>query len=522
MKIQTISVNRWLYPDDMMQKETDATELVSAKGGSACVQLLTDMDLRQSECIDFTWSAPDTIALDLYRLIAVQVEANSARDRLTTMDYESVADFVTRRAPFMVYDAMEEVVAGACVPEGRLAFFVRVNVAAGSAVGFHECVLRLNVGGQKAEINIKLAVTQAIIPPLEQASFGVVNWLDLKRLAEAHKVKQDSSEFWKITERYVKHQLDMRSNHLMLPSGVPLRDENNRVVDFDFAMTEKLGKMALRAGFSYVYGGFVARFKQWNDSEHYLLWDRDIGVSSHEGYRQLKLYFEKLWALVLENGWEHNYMQCMVDEPQFQNSLSYRVLGGICRKCMPGVVIHDPVETTTIEGALDIWCVKQQVFENHLEEYKALQALGEEMWIYTCGYPAGKMMNRVLDLPLAATRLVSWMCSRHGAKGFLHWGYNSYHTDAPFEKTCLGTVTGDFMPPGNSFIVYPGNEGPLYSVRAQLQKLCAEDFELLTQLTRKNPQLADEISGSVCRSFEDYETDPGKLDMVCNKLRMEA
>ena len=59
------------------------------------------------------------------------------------------------------------------------------------------------------------------------------------------------------------------------------------------------------------------------------LWDRSVSVASFEGYRQLKLYFEKLWKLVNENGWLGKYMQCLVDEPQFPNSEHYRILSCI-------------------------------------------------------------------------------------------------------------------------------------------------------------------------------------------------
>ena len=60
-------------------------------------------------------------------------------------------------------------------------------------------------------------------------------------------------------------------------------------------------------------------------------------------------------------------MQCLVDEPQFPNSLSYRALSGIARSRMPGVKIHDPVETTEIGGAIDVWAVKQAVYEKYID-----------------------------------------------------------------------------------------------------------------------------------------------------------
>ena len=248
-------------------------------------------------------------------------------------------------------------------------------------------------------VDVLLKVYKAAVPALGSSVFNMINWLNLKSIAKVHNLEHGSAAFWEAVQRYLENQIDMRNNHIMLPSGIPVRDETGRVVDFNFDDAIRLGNMALKAGFKYIYGGFVARFKEWNQKEHYLLWDRDVSVVTFEAYRQLKLYFEKLWDIVNKNNWKNHYMQCLVDEPQFPNSEHYRILSGICRKFMPGVKINDPVESTDLEGAVDIWVVKQSVYEKHISKYQALQSLGEEIWIYTCGFPAGYVMNRVMDLP---------------------------------------------------------------------------------------------------------------------------
>ena len=215
-----------------------------------------------------------------------------------------------------------------------------------------------------------------------------------------------------------------------------------------------------------------------------------------------------------KNGWEGRYMQTLVDEPQFFNSDQYRILAGIARKYLPGIPIHDPVESTHLEGAIDIWDVKQAVFEKYIDEYRALQAQDEEMWLYTCGFPAGKMMNRVMDLPLTASILPMWMCCLYDCKGFLHWGYN-VHTEKPFEITSYRPDASNeeiSYPAGNAHIVYPGEYGPLWSVRAQLQRQGAEDAELIEILAGKNKALSKEIIRSVCTDFSNYTFDGDKVD----------
>jgi len=267
-----------------------------------------------------------------------------------------------------------------------------------------------------------------------------------------------------------------------------------------------------------IYGGFVAHWKSWQDEDMFLLWkNRTINVESFEAFRILKIYFKKLWAIVNEKGWKDQYMQCLVDEPQEASARSYRVLSCICRQQMPGVVIHDPIESAQLMAGTDIWCVKQALYEKKIEDYQHLQDIGEPMTVYTCGFPAGKTMNRSTDLSLLAGRLPMWLCCKYRFDGFLHWGYCCY-TKEPFAINCFEQASGNILPPGDGHIVYPGNAKPWLSPRAHAQRSGAEDYELLIQLKRENPEAVEKLIYSVCRNFDDYTTDDLLFDAVHRSL----
>ncbi|NLC43745.1 MAG: DUF4091 domain-containing protein [Clostridiales bacterium] len=522
MKAQIFLENEWLYPDTEITRQDDSVEIDTARGANAGFQILTDMEVDIDTPVKVHWDDSGIADLDytVYQLLPARVEENSGKELFTTLDYDSVSSFVTRQAPFYVYDVTREIDDG-ILKQGRVAFYIRVSVPENIQPGTYSENLRISINDSKLTTQINLNVYKAVVPKLEEANFSMINWLNLESIEKFHSLQADSKSFWNMVDKYLKNQIDMRNNHIMLPSGVPIRDETGKVTDFDFSAAEKLGNMALKAGFNHVYGGFVARFKEWQKPEHYLNWDRDISSISFEAYRQLKIYFSKLWSIVIENGWKDNYMQCLVDEPQFPNSEHYRILSGICRKFMPGVIINDPVESTDLEGAVDIWVVKQSVFEKHLSKFKELQSLGEEMWIYTCGFPAGYTMNRAMDLPLLVSRLPMWMCYLYDAKGFLHWGYNVFNED-PFESTCYYRGNPEqLLPPGNAFIVYPGDNGPWYSMRGHLQRAGAEDFELLYQLGLKDEEKAHEIIRKVCTSFDDYNSSADNFQTLRRELLEE-
>ena len=169
-----------------------------------------------------------------------------------------------------------------------------------------------------------------------------------------------------------------------------------------------------------------------------------------------------------------------------------------------------------IAGALDVWVVKQAFYEKHIAEYRQLQDLGEEFWVYTCGFPSGKTMNRILDLPLNASRLPMWMCCKYGFTGFLHWGYHC-HNKEERNATCY-KVRDKKFPAGNAHVVYIGEDGPVYSVRGHLQRKGAQDNELLNILGKKDKQRALDIIETVCRTFDDYETEAFVIDNARHEL----
>jgi hypothetical protein len=122
----------------------------------------------------------------------------------------------------------------------------------------------------------------------------------------------------------------------------------------------------------------------------------------------------------------------------------------------------------------------------------------------------------LLDYPLVGTRILHWINWRYRLDGFLHWGWNFWTAD-PFQNP------GDRLPPGDSFIVYPGSEGPLDSIRWEMMREGIQDYEefrLLAEKTRGvmqrlgkaasdvNPrQRSDEICRRIVASFSDYEKD---------------
>ena len=210
--------------------------------------------------------------------------------------------------------------------------------------------------------------------------------------------------------------------------------------------------------------------------------------------------------------------QALADEPQTHNDKTYRILAGICRKFLPGVPIIDAVETVNLGGGIDIWVPKQDTYEKWRDAYDTLKAAGEEMWFYTCAFPAGPAMNRSMDLPLTVSRLVLWMGALYRLSGFLHWGFNFYIGEDIWHSACC-PHKGALLPAGDAHIVYPGTDGaPWRSMRFEAQCGGAEDYELLMQAAAVSPDETDALIRTVCTTFRDYTGDGAAVAAARRKL----
>ena len=513
--------NEWLFADDTVGNAVGSGFVGDmARGGNLLFQILTDEEIADGTPASVSLDGAVGITAALYQLIPAHVRKNSAPDGGygVTDDYEAVKDFVTKKAPFDAYDGIAEPINGKFTG-GRAAFAVRLTASTDAPVGIGDFSVTVTAGDLSVTVPVRLTVHKAVIPALADSALEVCNWIYPRTISLDHNVEIFSDKFYEVYRRYLAHLLDIRSNQLEINSGDAvrvIRDENGKVVDFDFSELEKLLRIGREMGFTTLHSPFLARWKVWNEPDMYFNWDPDVNVTSREGYRQMSIYFTRLYDMICRNGWKDCWWQCLVDEPQTANADAYRVMACICRRFMPDITIHDPLESTELGGGPDVWCVKQAVYEKFIDAFRELQAMGERMTYYTCAFPSGRLMNRVIDLPLHVGRLTFWMIHRYGFEGFLHWGY---HMHASFEDA-VGEA--ERYPAGNAYIVYPWGDTVCDSVRAFSQLAGAEDWELLSIIKRHDPEAAMALILRGCRTFEDYETDPAVIEEIRRDILAEA
>ena len=95
---------------------------------------------------------------------------------------------------------------------------------------------------------------------------------------------------------------------------------------------------------------------------------------------------------------------------------------------------------------------------------------GKTTTFYAAGTPSHP--NRLTFSPAVESRLLPWVAAENRLDGFLCWSYVSWPENVYTEPT-FQYVQGD------EYLVYPGAEGPVSSIRWELLREGIEDYELL-------------------------------------------
>lgn len=368
-------------------------------------------------------------------------------------------------------------------------------------------------------ISVALQAYPVTIPT--QRNLWLTNWFYPEKLAQYYNVEMWSEEHWLLIDKYARDMAEHLQNVIITPLFQLIRfvKGSDGKLRCDFSMFDRWVGLFLRAGvIGRIEGGHLAGRSQWEavDFDSYALpiYDETGHVSytqpsmktSSPEYREfLSQFLPQLQEHLEEMGWLDIYMQHLADEPIPVNSKSYRALAECVRSFAPKLKVIEANQALDLVGALDVWVPILHEFDSYREFYARRIELGDEVWFYTCLAPTGRYLNRFIDYQLIKVRLLHWINFKYNLSGYLHWGLN-YWSDKPFDDVEPGG-----LPSGDAFILYPGKEGPLDSIRFEVMRLGIQDYELLKMLERVDPIKARELVCSVVRSLADYEHDISNL-----------
>jgi hypothetical protein len=501
-----------IYPDTPVSEGARSIEIDTPRGVPAGVHLLLALpDASAPLELSLVFDNEPLGPVRWYRLHDVPVEENTGLDSRTERWDGKVNPHVARRAPFRIFEAMQPIDPTLPEASGVVALRVEVEIPPDAPTGPTACALSVRRGDDEATLDLVLRVHAPVVPPIGRDTAHYTNWFSAGNVAKWHGVEAWSEPFWDVLARYVALMAHGRQNTFWVrwPDMFQADDSGRPVLNRE--RLERYVRTFEEAGLWWIEGAPIAGRPggDWSTSTLQL---SIVGVpaTGEEGRAALTDMASQLMAVIDENGWHDRWLQHLSDEPTDTNAEDYRKLSSIMRRAMPGVPLLEATMSRSVAGAIDIWCPQVHEFQQHREFFEERKALGERVWVYTCLVPGGPWLNRLLDQERLRQVYIGWALERYGLDGFLHWGLNHYRAD-PHEQSVVphGTHPNNRLPAGDSHIVYPaksGHGGPWSGQRFEAHRIGMEDRELLRVLRRRDPARADEITASVFRAFDDYET----------------
>ena len=517
MKYGIFSANEFLYTDSYLGFAQTEAKIDAASDSFAAFQIACKP--KSSLAILFTGDSklnPPEIFMELPVTVERNTDTGYNGQNFIVCD-NSFVPYAARKAPFKVFDVLLPIdYAETLAEEDLKVFYVKFSTK-NLESGNYKCALKLIDGEEETEMPIEICVHSTKIP--QEETLRITNWFHPQFIETRFDAKFWSEKFWAYIKEYGQIMRYIRQTDI--PFSRMFFDDYSYIDGkyiFDFSKAEKFIKMYFDLGFKYVEGPIMMYRLNWHYPEFYVkINGEDVDALSEKGTAFLRDFFTQWYAFLKENSWEKLIYQHVGDEPGEHCLENYSLLSGLIRECMPNVPIIEALANASFCNAVDVMVPKSVDYLREKQDFDMLKAK-RPMWFYTCCEPGGEYLNRLLDQELLRGRLLHWANFIYGFEGFLHWGLNYYIHDNPYHLA-EGEFSGDGpLPAGDTHIVYYKDGMLLGSMRMEMMRMGAEDFELLKALEKKNPMLAKDVADKIIRSFEDYTKNAKYFDSLYKQL----
>lgn len=356
------------------------------------------------------------------------------------------------------------------------------------------------------------------------------NWLHTDCILTHYNIEVFSDKYWEYVKNFLKVAVEHGMNMVLTPLWTPPLDTKvgkerptvqlvdvkvtNGEYSFDFANLDKWIAMCNEVGIEYFELSHV--FTQWGakkcpkivaevDGEQKRIFGWDTKASG-KAYRKFLTAFAEVFKPYLKSkGIENKVYFHVSDEPFAAVARHYRKASKIVSELFGEYNCMDALSSLKFYKK---GLVKLPVPANdHIEPFIGVVP---ELWTYYCCVQVKGVSNKFFSMPSQRNRVLGYQMYKYDVKGFLHWGYNFWYKQFsvgpvdPFTETDAG---GSF-PSGDSFVVYPGENGqPLISLRYKVFYDAFQDMramQLLESLTSKQKVISILEDGINPITFAEY------------------
>lgn len=395
-------------------------------------------------------------------------------------------------------------------------------------------------------VNIVLRDLDDIVVKKEQLELHIVNailpkqdvihteWFYSDCLSDYYHIPVFSEEYWRITENFMKTAVKRGINMILtplftLPLDTLIGKERTTVqlvgvkktgskYTFDFRELDRWIELAEKCQYEYFEMGHL--FSQWgakyapkiiateNGKEKQIFgWNTKANSREYQDF--LCQFLPVLVKYLKKRGIAERTYFHISDEPNNDNIDTYREARECVREYLKDFPVIDALSNISFykEGIVDYPVPTNQ----HVLEFLA-QGM-KHPWVYYCSGEYMDVSNRFFAMPSFRNRILGIQLYLYEIEGFLHWGYNYYNSQYSIRRIDPYRVTDadDAFPSGDSFLVYPGEDGnAVESLRLLVLEEGFEDYRALKLLEQYKGKkyvhsLVNQIAGMDI-TFEKYPT----------------
>lgn len=404
-------------------------------------------------------------------------------------------------------------------PEETRSIWITVPISKDVNAGHYKLKLNIEAEGDVITKTMDIIVYDVV---LETSGLWITNWFSttperLRQMNNDEEIVAYSETYWKLIRVLARKMSDYGQNMALIsPLDLTIFSEVNGQLKMDFSRFDKMVSIFQEEGvLGRIEGGhigsrestweshFQVRIPRFEDNQVFF---EKVFIERPEAEQFYKQFFVELYDHLEKKGWKDKYFQHIADEPINSNVQSYVKITQFIKSIIPEMKVIEACHTKDLQNMIDIWVPQLDFLHQDFDFYQQRQTEGDEVWYYTCLGPKGNYANRFLDLPLIKTRLLHWINFKYGITGYLHWGLNVWNENPFEESTSINKESGNVLPGGDSWIVYPSYHNLYSSIRFEAMRDGINDYALLVMLNKKNSSLVKELVNEMIYRFDWYDT----------------
>lgn len=374
-------------------------------------------------------------------------------------------------------------------PSNWFSLWITVELPENVEAGKYDIKVKLYKDEEELSSNkLTLTVIDAVLP--EQTLINT-EWFHADCIADYFNVPVFSEEHWTYIESFMEAFLKCGNNMILTPIFTPPLDtdiggerttvqlvdvkKENGAYSFNFDKFRRWVELAKKLGIKYFEISHL--FSQWGafaapkvmaevDGEYKRIFGWETEAAGEEYSTFLHTFLPELIKVIEELGIKDVTVFHVSDEPSEEQVESYAKAKNVVADILKDFTIIDALSDYEF---FEKGFIKQPIpATSSIEEF--IEKGFENRWTYYCCGQGEDLSNRFFGMPLSATRILGTQLYIHEIKGFLQWGFNFYNSAkslrhiSPYEVTDADCA----FPSGDSFLVYPYDNGAIMSVRGEV------------------------------------------------------